>query len=164
MNLNLNNAEDFDELAEQILNKYQLVIAGVPYRIHEIEFYLSSEEYPDPYVHCDVMQKTIGKWYFHRKGGSYKGGTFKGLDITFGENCFGGILIRAISREDKIIDGPCRTVDEILRQNGSATIADFVNDRGGEPLDVFECNDLKLQAANINQLDVYSCRRIGLKF
>jgi len=37
-------------------------------------------------------------WYFHRYGSKgYKSGTYKGLDITFGQDSmYGGILIRSI--------------------------------------------------------------------
>lgn len=96
------------------------------YRLTEIEFYLLGKEdiHCDVFAHCDDLQyETSGNWYFHRSGNnsvegykhmtnnekdtkwvcpnpdaSYRGGTFKGLDITFAkaQSCFGGILIRSI--------------------------------------------------------------------
>ncbi len=38
----------------------------------------------DPFSHCDAMQQTCAQWYFHKTGGKYRGGTYKGLDVTFG--------------------------------------------------------------------------------
>lgn len=67
------------------------------------------------------MQKNLGQWYFHKFGKSYKSGTYKGLDITFGKGSIahGGILIRAISQLDpppvnEFIEGPCNCVNKIL--------------------------------------------------
>jgi hypothetical protein len=53
----------------------------------------------DEYTHCNDDQLKYGYWYFHKfPNGSYKGGTFKGLDITLGNNKdkYCGILIRSI--------------------------------------------------------------------
>jgi hypothetical protein len=38
----------------------------------------------DPFSHCDAMQQTCAQWYFHKTGGKYRSGTYKGLDVTFG--------------------------------------------------------------------------------
>ena len=56
----------------------------------EIEFYLHGDDHPDPFVHRDPMQRSFGRWYFHRVGENYRGGTFKGLDITFGSDGYYG--------------------------------------------------------------------------
>lgn len=70
-----------------------------------------------------------GKWYFHRFGKTYKVGTYKGMDLTFGkgDKAYGGILIRAISSvgatdgkhlpPNEFIEGPCNTVNKILEHN-----------------------------------------------
>ncbi len=58
--------------------------------------------------------------------------------FTFGEEekgKFGGILIRSleslpIPTKPKILDGPCVCVDYILKENGSESIANFVEDFG----------------------------------
>jgi len=39
----------------------------------------------DPFTHKDPLQQTCGQWYFHKIGAQYKGGTYKGLDLTFGD-------------------------------------------------------------------------------
>lgn len=54
---------------------------------------------------------------------SFKAGTYKGMDLTFGDNSnsHGGILIRAIMNisTKKYIEGPCNTVTEILKSQGA---------------------------------------------
>lgn len=134
------------------------------YQFVEFEFYcLDYNSHKDVFAHCDDLQlKTCSSWYFHRSGNNsahgwkfmndkendqenanwtnprpraaFRSGTFKGLDITFGEENkhFGGILIRSI-RELKenpiastssmlspgdIIEGPCNTVNKILKDSG----------------------------------------------
>lgn len=75
----------------------------------------------DTFTHGDKLQLKCGTWYFHRFGSSFKGGTYKGLDLAFGkekDQVYGGILIRAIhNAEDGFIEGPCRSVDTILKKN-----------------------------------------------
>jgi hypothetical protein len=65
-------------------------------------------------------------------GKSYKVGTYKGLDLSFGkgQHAVGGILIRAITSvgavngkhlpPNEFIEGPCNTVTRILEQNTPA--------------------------------------------
>lgn len=119
---------DFNPLVESLLLESELVIKDITggnasfgsntYKIREIEIYYYDEDHEDPFVHCDPDQKSFGKWYFHKRGGTYKGGTFKGLDFTIGsDNVYGGALIRSIEN-DELIEGPCNCVDEILRVSG----------------------------------------------
>jgi len=71
------------------------------HRIVEIEFYYKdSKVYIDPFCHGDEQQKMGGTFYFHRQNGKgYKGGSFKGMDIAFGDkDAVGGILIRAVQQ------------------------------------------------------------------
>ena len=61
--------------------------------------------------------------------GTYKAGTYKGLDLAFGrdEEAFGGILIRSVcSLDNKFIEGPCLTVDNVLDKTKSMTIKGLV--------------------------------------
>ncbi|KAJ3042068.1 hypothetical protein HDV00_008149 [Rhizophlyctis rosea] len=112
----------FRRIAESLLNDFTLVIKApsgdVYYRLVEIEFYLKDTIYhDDPFTHGQPQQSTCGEWYFHRRGNAYVGGTYKGLDITFGRTYTsapspyfqnqpppptaifrGGILIRSIAR------------------------------------------------------------------
>ena len=77
---------EFSEIADILLNKSYLMINGNKYRLIEIEFYLHNDNHLDTYVHCDADQLLYKKFYFHKfKTGTYKAGTFKGLDITLGD-------------------------------------------------------------------------------
>jgi len=146
--LNLSNEEYiglsfddiFSKIAHMIINEGILVINNKKYIICEIEFYLSVVDHKDPFIHGDVEQSTIGNWYFHRQnGGSYKGGSFKGLDLTFGystKKSYGGILLRSIKSvlSGNILEGPCRIVDYILKECGKSTIKDLVDGNNLEKL------------------------------
>jgi len=102
-----------------------------PHRLVEVEFYFMAPKHQDVFSHQHKDQKQCAKWYFHKagEGDNYKGGTYKGLDIAFGNpKAFGGILIRTIQdlTTENFIEGPCMCVDHILKMNGSATILDLV--------------------------------------
>ncbi|QYB17786.1 hypothetical protein PV-S19_0423 [Pacmanvirus S19] len=154
-----NSPENFENIANELLNNYDLSINGHLYKICEVEFYLKYNEHPDPYVHCDADQLTVGKWYFHKRGGTYKGGTFKCLDCTFAENAHGGILIRSvITPTGALIEGPCNTVNEILRVCNYASIRDFVVAEGINIIN----NKLTLVPALPRYDDVFSSKRVGL--
>ena len=68
-----------------------------------------------------------GKWYMHRMTAknpmSFKGGSYKGMDLTFGDNknSYGGILIRSILdlKTNEYIEGPCNTLDAFLKRSGA---------------------------------------------
>ncbi|RIA88213.1 hypothetical protein C1645_253918 [Glomus cerebriforme] len=92
------------------------------FKFLEIEFYLNdvTNDHDDPYSHGHEHQLTCGEWYFHRVGkNGYRGGSRKGIDITFGSverKIYGGILIRTIQNEltNEVIEGPSLIVDKIL--------------------------------------------------
>ncbi|HZV06343.1 MAG TPA: hypothetical protein VE999_14785 [Gemmataceae bacterium] len=117
----------FTRMAKQLLNGSRLVVGGQPHRLVEIEFYYWSKEHPDPFTHRDPIQFDIGYWYFHRTRGVYRGGSFKGLDLTFGHgDASGGIIIRGLeTAEGKLIDGPSLCVDYLLDATGAATVAEL---------------------------------------
>ncbi|CAG8591508.1 11392_t:CDS:1 [Funneliformis caledonium] len=102
------------------------------FKFLEIEFYLNdaTNDHNDPYSHGHEQQLTCGEWYFHHVGkNGYRGGSRKGIDITFGSvdrKIYGGILIRAIQDEltNEVIEGPSLIVDKILETCG-------VNQQGG---------------------------------
>ena len=127
-------SEKIDKLGRAILNKTVLYINNEEHRICEVEFYLLNTSHPDPFVHGDPDQKIPLKWYFHKMNGVYKGGTYKGLDMTFGygdNKAYGGMLIRSIKPKDKnVIEGPCKVVDYILKQNNAPHVADYIGDNG----------------------------------
>lgn len=146
--------ENFPYLANRLLNYTLLMINSHPHRICEIEFYLNSSQHRDLYVHSHDDQTKKGTWYFHRfNNGTYKNGTFKGIDIALGsmgfqlchsvvvESVHAAILIRTVIdiNNKKIIEGPCKTVDHILSLSGYDSIMSFTensslgvlnNDRG----------------------------------
>ncbi|MFO0929741.1 MAG: hypothetical protein U0736_22415 [Gemmataceae bacterium] len=110
----------FAAIAERLLGGSRLVVAGVAHRLTEVEFYYHGGTHLDPFAHRDPVQRHTGRWYFHRTGGTLRGGSFKGLDLTFaGADAFGGILIRGVEPEGgALIDGPSRTVDHLLHMTG----------------------------------------------
>ncbi|EKM60155.1 uncharacterized protein PHACADRAFT_206334 [Phanerochaete carnosa HHB-10118-sp] len=96
----------FMDIAEILLNGVLLRLtansATTDFEILELEFYLfKSGCHEDPFTHGTEEQRQSGKWYFHRAprrtnsestsavrvataAGGYRGGTRKGLDLTFG--------------------------------------------------------------------------------
>jgi hypothetical protein len=126
--------EWFSQIASQLLNGTRLLICGKPHRLVEIEFYYYNEAHRDPFAHRHPLQLTWAHWYFHRQGDNYRGGSFKGLDLTFGKDtAFGGILIRSLEAADgTLIDGPCLCVDHLLAQaavSQVAVLAQAIGDR-----------------------------------
>jgi hypothetical protein len=61
-------------MANYLLNEVTLIANGKKHRLVELEFYLTCKSHPDPYTHCDDVQKTTANWYFHKTGKSYRGG------------------------------------------------------------------------------------------
>lgn len=129
-----NYQAEFLTIADKILNQATLCCNEVKAQICEIEFYYTNPKHPDPFSHQTEDQLTHACWYFHRQnGGNYSGGSFKGLDITLGcgklENTYGGILIRTIKVDNKIIEGPCKVVDWILTTCNVTSIKELVSDK-----------------------------------
>jgi hypothetical protein len=134
----------FRAIAELLLNRTTLHVAGRPHRFTELEMYWTGHAHADPFTHGQQIQRQIGAWYFHRSGERYRGGTYKGLDITFGSSeAFGGILIRSVERvataRDRagaaaLIDGPCLVVDHILELTESRSIEELVGRLGAGPM------------------------------
>lgn len=129
-----NNEESYDinYLADKFINHTALSINGFLYKFSEIEFYLKKDDHNDEFTHGHEDQLQYGYFYFHRtsNGKSYKGGTFKGMDITLGRpNIYFGVLIRAIypvDDKDDIICGPSCTVSHILKENFCDKVKDFI--------------------------------------
>jgi hypothetical protein len=114
----------FDEIADALLNRAVFRVANKSHRLIEIEFYWHGPEHPDPFAHRDPVQVHCGRWYFHRTAGVYRSGSFKGLDLTFGDGTsHGGILFRGLETEDgTLIDGPSLLVDHLLKLTKAATV------------------------------------------
>jgi 3-methyladenine DNA glycosylase Mpg len=117
----------FTSIAERLLNGSCLRVGRQPYRLVEIECYYWSAAHPDPFAHRDPIQFHTGLWYFHRTHGVYRSGSFKGLDLTFGQDdASGGVLIRGLETPDgTLIDGPSLCVDHLLDATGAATVAEL---------------------------------------
>src|SRR5262245_54518774 len=106
----------FTAVAARLLNGAALLAGGVRHRFTEIEFYYHGDGHLDPFAHRDPVQLHVGRWYFHRTAGVYRSGSFKGLDLSFGDGtAFGGVLIRGLATEDDVlVDGPSLCVDHLL--------------------------------------------------
>lgn len=107
------NEYDFAPLAKEIMNKICISNGAHIYRPIEIEFYIyDKKEHADIHVYPRDNKKA-GDIFFH----------LSGMDICFessfeeteGTIRFGGILIRALEREDgKRFGGPLTCKDEVL--------------------------------------------------
>ncbi|MDC3952404.1 helix-turn-helix domain-containing protein [Polyangium jinanense] len=139
------HAKAFRRAAHVLLNHATLFIAGTPHRLAEIEFYWYGPGHQDPFAHRDPIQVNAGVWYFHRQGGTYKGGTYKGVDIAMGRkpDTYIGILIRSIvdPASGTLIEGSCTCVDHVLLRTGKESVAALagsfegsIDPRQGSPL------------------------------
>lgn len=117
----------FADLAGRLLNGVDLLVVGDPYRVAEVEMYYHDAAHPDPFTHRDPVQRESGRWYFHRTGGAYRGGSFKGVDLTFGDGrATFGVLVRTVVAPDgTLIDGPSLTVDHVLARTKAAGVAEL---------------------------------------
>jgi hypothetical protein len=154
----------FDRIATRLLNETDVVIAGEPHRFIEIEFYYNAAEHADPFTHRDPLQRTCGLWYFHRTGGMYRSGSFKGHDLTFGDGtAFGGVLIRGLARADgSVIDGPSLCVDHLLARTGARDVADLDERIAARPAWDAGNPILLRPAATPRQQKLERCGRVGL--
>ena len=140
----------YQEVASFLLNEATLRIGQYNYRLLEVEYY----DIEDPYTHQDAIQYTPARWYFHRKGGSYKG-----LDVTCQHGSF---LLRAVKNLEtsEIIEGPSLLVDLILRGTGINnvnTLRDMYIHPGQKN------SNLRLLGMAKREDPILTCRRIGLR-
>ncbi|MBY0460250.1 MAG: hypothetical protein K2V38_23285 [Gemmataceae bacterium] len=154
----------FTELADRLMNRCDFVVAGDRYRFAELETYYSGGPHNDLFAHRDPVQLEDGRWYFHRTRGEYRGGSFKGLDLAFGDGtAYFGILIRTIvALNGPMLDGPCVMVDHLLAKTKAASVAvldGVINQRKvwdvSSPIHIVEAADPRTAA-------VYACSRVGL--
>ena len=128
-----------DGIAKFLIRSVKISTLSVSFSICEVEMYaFAAGVYEDRFTHRDSQQEILGTFYFHKKGGTYKGGSFKGLDLTFGfEKVACGALIRSI-REDKeggrLVEGPSLVVDAILAAAGCKDISAIIKTGTGEGL------------------------------
>jgi hypothetical protein len=154
----------FDAIAGRLLCGCRLMVAGAPHRFTEVEVYYHAAMHTDPFTHRDPIQKTTGMWYFHRTNGVYRGGSFKGFDLTFGgPAAFGGVLIRGIEAEaDRLIDGPSLCVDHLLARTDLPAVKDLDNAINGRA--VWEAdNPVHLQwLPELAEREILKTARVGL--
>lgn len=168
------DCDAFTRIAESLLNKHQIIVDDKTYRICEIEFYVKNDAHNDEYTHCDDHQATYGKWYFHRtKTGNYKGGTYKGMDLTLGREAdeeqnidpvYFGVLIRSIYSEedDEFIEGPCKVVNTFLNLSNCKDIKEYMEGRADPPSVRSTRNFHIKRCRGLKKHDLYSGPRIGL--
>lgn len=147
----LSNAKSEAEVREVIdaigryLITHMAIVAHNPtsqitskFLITEVELYCSDKQrmglHDDVFTHCDPLQEVAGCWYFHKMHGTYKAGTYKGLDVTFGMAGFPcGALIRSVQRDldgNDVVEGPSLVVDTLLAACGASSIVDLVGSQG----------------------------------
>ena len=154
----------FTNIAEHLMAGPQLRVAGHLYRFVELEFYYYGPGHLDPFTHRESIQTECGRWYFHRTRGVYRGGSFKGLDLTFGDGtAFGGVLIRGIETpEGNLIDGPSLCVDYLLARTGHETVAALDKAIAGRPC-WDESSPLSLRPASAaEKVPLLRSARVGL--
>jgi 3-methyladenine DNA glycosylase Mpg len=154
----------FDALAEKLLNGVYLRVDGISHRLVEIEFYLRSADHPDPFTHGRPLQQQYGRWYFHRTGGSFRNGSFKGLDLTLGDGTvYLGVLFRGLETpEGDLIDGPSLLVDYLLLQTKATTVRELDSLIAGR-LAWDACNPLVLEESEQPRSQpLFRSARIGL--
>lgn len=161
--------EKFSFIANNLIQCMYLNISGVKYSFIEVEFYLYTDDHKDIYTHRDADQAIPENWYFHKShGGSYKGGTYKGLDITFGyskKKSYGGILIRGIKdmKTNSIISGPCNVVNFILTRTNSSDIPNLIDKLKGNVFNKDNIFYLDKLSPNL-KVAIYNGPRVGLSF
>jgi 3-methyladenine DNA glycosylase Mpg len=162
--------ELLSRVADSLLNKHQVLVPVGDevheFRICEVEFYVKNESHNDEYTHQDDHQMSYGKWYFHRtKSGNYKGGTYKGVDLTLGEDgTHFGVLIRSLydTENEDFIEGPCRCVNKILELNTCKNVGDYMDERTDPPSARSTKNFHIKRCRGLEKHDVYTGPRIGL--
>ena len=79
----------FEGLSRTVLLERELHAGDDVYHFLEVEAYCrdvdsAGSAWQDPFIHGAEMQLVPGAFYFHRQGSAYRGGTYKGLDLSFG--------------------------------------------------------------------------------
>ncbi len=119
--------EWFLRIADTLLNRTTLRVGDTANRLTEVEVYYHGPGHEDVFAHRDPVQLHSGRWYFHRTRGSYRGGSFKGVDLSFGDGtAHAGVLFRGLETPDgALVDGPSLLVDHLLRSARFPTVADL---------------------------------------
>jgi hypothetical protein len=150
-------------VADALLNRAELVVGDQVLRIAEVEVYVRAAGHPDPFAHAHPVQWGWGRWYFHRSGPAFRGGSFKGLDLTLGSTAASvGVLLRSVVAADgALTDGPSRLVDRLLAWTGCATVAELDTRLPG-PVAFDPAAVVHLRAAADRAAPVVATARVGL--
>lgn len=153
----------FHRIAATLLTAARLVVAGKSHRLIEVELYYHGPDHEDPFAHRDPVQQQVGVWYFHRTGGTYRGGSFKGLDLAFGSpGVFGGVLFRGLEDDaGRIVDGPSLLVDHALKTTGIPTVRELDEKIAGR-LAWDATSPVHLVMTQPEPREVYRAARVGL--
>ncbi|KDN44791.1 hypothetical protein RSAG8_05264, partial [Rhizoctonia solani AG-8 WAC10335] len=150
----------FHSIAQTLMQSFELCVTSksstvTAYEFLEVEFYWYNQQsgHIDPFTHAAEEQRVSGNWYFHRaprrvppnsestaplpspRTSGFRGGTRKGLDLTFGVPpsnsstiAYGGILLRTLRNTEtqKVTCGPSLLVDEVLRSTGIDSVPGLV--------------------------------------
>ncbi len=157
----------FAEKIRSLFFDHLLCVGQWQVQIVEAEIYHYSHSFPDAFCHRHPDQQKQNHWYFHQKGKSFRGGTFKGVDISFGEKgSHSGILIRAIQllNGDRLpaerIEGPSLVVDFLLNASGFEKVQDLAR-VCTYPTDD-STNAVYLKRQKMNPISIYRSCRVGL--
>ena len=153
----------FHTIADTLLNHTAIMIHREPHRLLELEIYYDSAAFPDPFPHRHAQQRTGGQWHCHRVGSGFRGGSFKGLDLSFGDGvAYGGVLFRSLALPNgETINGPSLLVDYLLAKHGITKVAQLQHTLDRFPA-VEPTSSLHLQAFKLASRTVYQSRRVGL--
>jgi len=153
----------FDRIADVLLNQTALLIGGRPHCILEIEFYLHGPYHPDPFTHGHPAQQQRARWYFHRMNNGFRGGSFKGVDISLGGGGdYGGILLRSMAEQgSSLINGSSLCVDRMLQLTQTARVGDLDAAIGNRP--VWDSHSpLFIRYHKHQTLEILATSRVGL--
>ncbi|MEN0065120.1 MAG: hypothetical protein AAGA48_23455 [Myxococcota bacterium] len=130
------DASTFLPAATALLTQWGLQVGEQLHGLAEVEFYSHAPGHEDPFTHQHPGQRTQSSWYFHQEGKSFRGGTFKGLDLTFGPaNVPTGILIRTLRKPDgSLVNGSSNCVEHLLTTTGHPTVAALHGALGGRTI------------------------------
>ena len=156
------------QTADWLLNGCTLSVTGALHRLLEVEAYLNAPawDHADPFTHGDEMQLTTRRWYFHRDGASYRGGTYKGVDITFGDaaGAYGGWLVRSLEAPDgRVVNGSCLCVESMLEACSAASVAELDERIAGRTVDDASSPlHLAPHAGSAEPRPLFATARVGL--
>lgn len=153
----------FAEIARRVLDDVELHAGDLRLVVRELEIYLHGPAHADPFAHRAEVQLAPDRFYFHRAGAGYRGGSFKGVDLTCGAlpDVYGGVLLRTATAGGEVVNGPSLLVDRLLAATGFDHVADLDAAIAGRSM-WDPSSPLHLHRAAREPLPVYRTARVGL--